>query len=87
MGFLDTPTCDRDLLCICYASATHVQHQLQAGALDLLPGKGSGDVWSLVGARLGWTNAVRAAAAVLVARQNLVVCSMGKRRCKAYQTV
>ena len=28
----------------CCAFATHVQHQPQAGALDLLPGTGSGGV-------------------------------------------
>ena len=32
------------LLRICYASAAHVRHQPQAGALDLLPGKGSAGV-------------------------------------------
>ena len=35
-----------------------------------------------------WDGLMRCtAAAVLVARQNLVVCSMGKRGCKAYQSV
>ena len=90
MGFLDTPTYDRDLLRICYASATHPLRMCSTGPRQvhlIYCREREAVVFDLWYERV-WNGLMQcAAAAVLVARQNPVACSMGKCGCKAYESI